>query len=783
MQFGFLFLSFSFTSKKGMKSVQQVKKYCIPISVQLAVLLPLTLLTLYIVQSHILMFPSSDHEPSSSLLLLYYFGITATVACWIAWDSIQTPLQFAYSCFFKPLGQHGHDLQSRLESFYQDQAKIYDDSRRSLLRGRKTMLKLCAAQLKEQISTGLMAKNPIWIDLGGGTGWNIETMNESFPIEQFKQVILVDLTPSLCEVARERFKKKGWNNVVVLCQDASSFQVPGIEGLLEGRVGLVTVSYALSMMEPYFPVVDRIHSLLSPEGIVGVVDFYVSSRSSAPAEKWSPQQNRQCNWFTRHFWQAWFELDHIHLEPGRRDYLEHRFGTIKSLNRRNHFVIPYLVQMPYYIWLGCSSARQQELSSLMDIPDDTDSVASSHHSSCSHYSLGSRAPFGYQNKRWRLDYDPNLPCHTQFRSYIYAFTWEDPRVDLEYLGLSREDVMFVITSAGDNALEYALKAQPKRIHCIDMNPCQNHLLELKLAGITALEYADFWRLFGEGQHTQFTALLQERLSPHLSSYAYQYWCQHQDRFSRKFYKTGYSGLALSILEWWIRMQGLRKEVNAMLQASTIQEQDDIWKTYIRPAIFSPMIQRILHNPMFMWNALGVPMNQMNMFLKECTTQEYIENTLDPIPSYSLFSRDQYFYHLCLQQRYSKTSCPSYLTKDGFEFLKTSGALNSFRLHTESILNALQSMADNYLTRLVVMDHMDWFDPNACQELEDEIQAMYRVLQSGGQVYWRSAGTAPWYNALFLKHGFISIEPLGIRRPGQAIDRVNMYASFYRATKP
>lgn len=103
------------------------------------------------------------------------------------------------------------------------------------------------------------------------------------------------------------------------------------------------------------------------------------------------------------------------------------------------------------------------------------------------------------------------------------------------------------------------------------------------------------------------------------------------------------------------------------------------------------------------------------------------------------------------------------------------------MHTESILDALKGMSNDYLTRLVVMDHMDWFDPNGCQELENEIMEMKRVLQPGGQVYWRSAGTRPWYNELFMKYGF-TVEPLAIRRPGQVIDRVNMYASFYRATK-
>ncbi|ORX59384.1 S-adenosyl-L-methionine-dependent methyltransferase [Hesseltinella vesiculosa] len=692
----------------------------------------------------------------------------------VAWDQVKTPLMFMYSCFFKPLGKHDNH-QSRLESFYQDQASIYDRTRDSLLRGRRTMLKLSAAHLKSQLANGTYGnRKPIWIDLGGGTGWNIEQMNKSLPIDQFEHVYLVDLTPSLCKIAEERFKRNGWTNVTVLCQDASTFQadVP-----LDGRVQLVTMSYSLSMMDGYFAVVDRVQSLLCADGVVGVCDFYVSGRTSPASERGLAHLRRQCHWLTRYFWQMWFEFDHIHLAPGRRDYLEYKFGTVKSLNRRNHFIVPYLVQIPYYIWLG-SAVKNTLASSTAVIDDDIDSLASNQSSPKLAPSTFSALTVAQKNKQWRLDYQPDLPCHTQFRSYIYAFTWEDPRVDLSYLNLSSDDVMFVITSAGDNALEYALH-KPKRIHCIDLNPCQNHLLELKLASIASLPYEDVWRMFGDGRHPHFQSLLHETLSPNLSTYAFQYWSQHSDRFSHKFYKTGYSGLALNIFEWWVRMNGLSGQVEAMCHAKTIEEQKAIWLEKIRPCIFSPMIRKILNNPMFMWNALGVPMNQMNMFLQECTTQQYIEDTLDPIPGHSLLSQDQYFYYLCMMQHYHRDSCPSYLTKDGFEKLKT--ALDVFRLHTDSILNVLQSLPDNYLTRMVVMDHMDWFDPESHDELDDEIKQMARACQVGGQVYWRSAGCVPWYNRLFEKHGF-KVEALAIRKSGQAIDRVNMYASFYRGIK-
>ncbi|RUP47410.1 hypothetical protein BC936DRAFT_145760 [Jimgerdemannia flammicorona] len=748
----------------------------------------------------------SEHKYAAAFVLSLVGSLVSII---VAWDQLKAPAKFIYSCFLKPLGDHGDNQASRLDTFYQDQAEVYDATRGGFLRGRTTMLKICAAQLKEQLRSGKMTQKPVWIDLGGGTGWNIERMNDYFPIEKFEKVYLVDLCGPLCKVARERFEKRGWDNVVVVCDDAAKFQLPGLSRP-NGKIGLVTMSYSLSMIDNYFPVIDRVQDLLSPEGIFGVVDFYVSGRSPAAAEKLTGHVNRQCSWFTRFFWTAWFDFDHINLAPGRRDYLEYRFGSLKAINARNHFIIPWLVKIPYYVWLGCAKHRSiDEVVAELGLDStpsftrasDSDPEASGSESDGTFASEKSLrailtdgqsqlqqispqplSSFHYQNKSWRLPYDPSLPKHTQFRSYIYAFTWEDPRVDLEFLNLTKDDTMFVITSAGDNALEYALQSQPKRIHCIDMNPCQNHLLELKLAGISSLNYDDFWRMFGDGKHHEFETLLHDVLSPHLSSHAFQYWDHNVDRFAHKFYKTGYSGLALGIVEWWVRMQGLHKEVHAMCHARTIEEQKRIYEEKIRPAVFSPMLRKVLNNPMFMWNALGVPINQMNMYLEECTTRQYMEDTLDPIINRSLFRNDQYFYHVVLMQKYTHESCPSYLTEKGFQQLKKSGALDAFRLHTDSILNVLKSLPAEHLTRTVVMDHMDWFDRSS-SELEEEILEMARTTAKGGHVYWRSAGRVPWYNRLFEKYGF-KVEPLGVREIGSGVslDRVNMYASFYRGVK-
>ena len=84
---------------------------------------------------------------------------------------------------------------------------------------------------------------------------------------------------------------------------------------------------------------------------------------------------------------------------------------------------------------------------------------------------------------------------------VYNTCWEDPRLDHQALNLTDQDRVLVITSAGCNALDYAL-AGPAHVHAVDMNPRQNALLEFKMEGIRRLDYEDFYKFFGDGHHPQ-----------------------------------------------------------------------------------------------------------------------------------------------------------------------------------------------------------------------------------------------------------------------------------------
>lgn len=169
---------------------------------------------------------------------------------------------------------------------------------------------------------------------------------------------------------------------------------------------------------------------------------------------------------------------------------------------------------------------------------------------CAIVNLSSNIPLPsvfYQNNHRRIYYDDQLRKHTQFKNeYIYAFTWEDPRTDHCLLKIGDDDVILCITSAGDNILDYLYNANPRRIHAVDLNPNQNHLLELKIAAFQALPYQQIWQMFGEGRFSAFREVLITKLSPHMSSQACQFWLKHGSTFSsRGLYETGGSRFVFS----------------------------------------------------------------------------------------------------------------------------------------------------------------------------------------------------------------------------------------------
>ena len=719
--------------------------------------------------------------------------ITPLVVLLMFSESLRSVVQFCWQCFFKPFTSvtSNNNQQENLEQFYKSQAKLYDRTRGVLLQGRETSLKLSLSHLSEK-------KGNVWIDVGGGTGFNISQMALLTNLDTtFDKIYLIDLSPSLCEVARKRCKEHGWKNVEVICGDACDFEIP------EESAQLITFSYSLSMIPSFYAAIDHAVSLLDAKnGIISCVDFGVTNESMlvGRTNTLGGLVNRHIPWLFRTFWRLWFEFDKVFLDPARREYLEYRFGTIKSLNCYNY----KLGKIPYYIWLGCNKDHEQHLQArFVELAPTSPYLAPITTSASSNAQPMTKAMIAalenskkglpypslfYQKEHWRVYYDEVNPEYSQFKnSYIYAFTWEDPREDVNILNIQPEDTILAITSAGDNILHYAtLPNPPKRIHGVDLNPCQGHLTELKLAAIRSLSFTQLWQMFGEGKIDRFNNILLNKLAPYLSSNAFQYWFENGtktfDPNGAGLYDTGFTKWALRLAKWVFKVANLTDEVNMLCKAKTLEEQRSIWDKKIKPVLFNRVVGKILvGNPLFLWSALGVPRNQAKMM--GSSTLQYIIDTLDPVIDNSLISDDNYFYYLTLKGRYSSRSCPDYLKEGGFKSLSRESPespLDRVRLHTDTLKDVCERLSKKTVSIAIIMDHMDWFDPQGT-DVDEEIQALWLALNSRGRVLLRSASKSPWYIKNFEKFGF-SCKAVSARYPGKCIDRVNMYASTWVCQK-
>ena len=416
----------------------------------------------------------------------------------------------------------------------------------------------------------------------------------------------------------------------------------------------------------------------------------------------------------------------------------------------------------------------------------------------------------YQNHHWRIHYDDTLLKHTRFNnSYIYAFTWEDDRADARLLKVRPDDVILAITSAGDNILSFALE-HPRRIHAVDLNPTQNHLLELKVAAFTALGYSDVWKMFGSGHHEQFRDILVNKLSPHMSSLAFQHWLSHgpaifAGKKDKGLYYSGGSGNALTLVGWLFRVLGLSGEIKKLCTAQTLNEQREIWERSIKTVLHSKILTwTILGNEKWLWKALGVPPAQRDLIetdykktadfeppsptssnfvsgapgaTDDATTKrgssghavyEYVLNTFEPVVTTTLLSTSNHYYLLTLLGRYTPSSHPTYLSPKSHVQLSKPTAFNGLRIHTDEISEVIARMRPGTLTIVVVMDSMDWFPPAGGQAVK-QIRNLNRALKIKGRVMLRSAGLEPWYLKTFEENGFSS-RRVAVRVPGSCIDR-------------
>jgi S-adenosylmethionine-diacylglycerol 3-amino-3-carboxypropyl transferase len=376
------------------------------------------------------------------------------------------------------------------------------------------------------------------------------------------------------------------------------------------------------------------------------------------------------------------------------------------------------------------------------------------------------------------------------RSLVYNTCWEDPAVDRRALGLGPTDRVLVITSAGCNALDYALTGVA-RVHAVDANPRQSALLELKLAGIRRTEFEDFFSLFGSGRHPRARHIYRSALRDELSPFAREFWDRRIGWFcdaspQSSFYFHGLSGVVARGFRSYLAMRpALRRGVAELLEARSLDEQRSIYDARVGPHLWGRGLNWVLSRSVTM-SMLGVPRPQKLEVERQHRNgvagfvREAIEYVFRDLPL-----RSNYFWKLYLRGHYDADCCPEYLTPGNFEALK-GGLVESIEVHTCTVTEFLRETREP-ITRFVLLDHMDWMSSYLPDALREEWQAILERAAPGARIILRSAHRRPAY----LDQLRVAGRPLrdilkfhdGLAWALQPLDRVHTYAGFHIADAP
>ena len=315
---------------------------------------------------------------------------------------------------------------------------------------------------------------------------------------------------------------------------------------------------------------------------------------------------------------------------------------------------------------------------------------------------------------------------------VYNTCWEDPRLDRVALDLGPDDTVLVVRSAGCNVLDYALTA-PRHVYAVDLNPRQNALLELKLAGIRRLDYKRFFALFGRGH-----------------------------------------------------LPDARAHIEALLDAPTLERQREIYEQRVRGRFWSPPVRFALDRNATL-SMLGVPQAQRRQVESGydggivAFAQECVDAVFGRLPL-----ADNYFWRVYLLGRYTPDCCPEYLKPANFARLKE-GLADRVSVHTNSVQHFLEAH-DASISRYVLLDHMDWLSDRYFPALVAEWQAIVDRAAPAARAIWRSGGLRTDYiDHVTLRYGG-RVRPLPdmlayhreLAAELHERDRVHTYGSFHIA---
>jgi S-adenosylmethionine-diacylglycerol 3-amino-3-carboxypropyl transferase len=321
-----------------------------------------------------------------------------------------------------------------------------------------------------------------------------------------------------------------------------------------------------------------------------------------------------------------------------------------------------------------------------------------------------------------------------FERLLFAQSWEDPELDIAALGITARDRVLVTTSGGCNALSI-LTTGPATLIAIDMNPAQNWLLELKLAGLRALRHEEYLGLLGvrfieePSPHPAPPTELYSRIRPLLSPDARRFWDARGAVIQRGVLHAGRYESYLRLFRPLLRLAvGPRAVRDLMRQTMDTQAEfyrtrwdRPVWRVLLR-AFFSRRVlgQRGL-DPDFFRYVEGVPSFGEHW-------RRLVEHVVTDLPV-----RDNYFLAQIGFGRYlNRRAVPRYLQAENFDRLKEYA--DRVQIVTDELERFLVDAESDSIEKFAPTNVFEWVDEGTYAQM---LRELWRVGSPGARLCYRN----------------------------------------------
>lgn len=265
----------------------------------------------------------------------------------------------------------------------------------------------------------------------------------------------------------------------------------------------------------------------------------------------------------------------------------------------------------------------------------------------------------------------------------YSFGNEDWRTEQAALDIQPQDQVLCITASGDRPLNL-LSRECQKIVCIDANHVQNHLLQLKAAAMTLLEYPEYLSFLGavSGERRKETLQL---LLPYMDPQAAQFWVKHEKMVHKGIlYQGSVERLTNVIAKFFTIMRG--KKVKRLFEMNDLDEQKKFlreeWDSILWRKIFN-----IILNPLVTRFFIKDP--GLANVGSDIKAGSYIYDRIHASLERELAKKNSLL-SLILTGRVAQEAFSPYLTEMGIQAIKT--RLSSLEIRTTDVIDYLDSLS-------------------------------------------------------------------------------------------